>query len=48
MSKKKIGIYLGLNSIGAVAMEGKKVLSAVKYDLSSVEEEAKVENLNEE
>jgi hypothetical protein len=48
MSKKKIGLYLGLNSIGAVAMEGKKVLSAVRYDLSSVEEEAKVENLNEE
>ncbi|MDD4183722.1 MAG: pilus assembly protein PilM, partial [Candidatus Omnitrophica bacterium] len=48
MGKKKIGIYLGLNSIGAVAMEGKKVLSSVKYDLSSVEEEAKVESLNEE
>lgn len=48
MGKKKIGLYLGLNSIGAVAMEGKKVVSSVKYDLSSVEEEAKVENLNEE
>lgn len=48
MGKKKIGLYLGLNSIGAVAMEGKKVVSAVKYDLSSVEEEAKVESLNEE
>jgi len=48
MGKKKIGLYLGLNSIGAVAMEGKKVLSSVKYDLSSVEEEAKVESLNEE
>ncbi|MDD4954665.1 MAG: pilus assembly protein PilM, partial [Candidatus Omnitrophica bacterium] len=48
MGKKKIGLYLGLNSIGAVAMEGKKVISSVKYDLSSVEEEAKVESLNEE
>jgi hypothetical protein len=49
MSKKRrIGIYWGVNSIGAVAVEGKKVISSAKFDLSSLEEEAKAEILNEE
>lgn len=48
MSKKKIGLYLGLNSVGGVALEGKRIISAARYDLASVEEEAKVESLNEE
>ncbi|MFA5271896.1 MAG: pilus assembly protein PilM [Candidatus Omnitrophota bacterium] len=48
MAKKRVGIYLGLNSVGAVAVEGKKILAVSKYDLASVEEEARVENLSEE
>ena len=48
MVKKRIGIYLGLSSVGAVALEGKKIVAASRYDLASVEEEARVENLSEE
>ena len=48
MAKKRVGIYLGLSSVGAVVTEGKKILAVSKYDLASVEEEARVENLNEE
>ncbi|MFA5008457.1 MAG: pilus assembly protein PilM [Candidatus Omnitrophota bacterium] len=48
MAKKKVGLYLGLSSIGAVATEGKAIVASAKYDLTSVEEEAKVESLNEE
>ena len=48
MAKKRVGIYLGLNSVGAVITEGKKILTVSKYDLASVEEEARVENLSEE
>lgn len=48
MKKQKVGLYLGFNSIGGVVVENRKVVSVAKCDLSSLEEEAKVENLNEE
>ena len=45
---KNIGLYLGANSVGVVAVENKKVVSLAKFALSSLEEEAKVESLCED
>ncbi|MDP2922616.1 MAG: pilus assembly protein PilM [Candidatus Omnitrophota bacterium] len=45
---RKIGLYVGLSSVGAVAVENKKIISSARFDLASLEEEAKVENLSEE
>lgn len=45
---KKFGLYLGLNSVGAVTVENKKITATARFDLSSLEEEAKVENLSED
>ena len=47
MKEKKIGVYLGTNSIGAVAVQGKKIISSVKFDLSSLQE-VKEETLSED
>lgn len=48
MSKRQVGLYLGVKSLAAVMVEKKKLVSLAKFDLSSLEEEAKLENLNEE
>lgn len=45
---KKFGIYIGLNSVGAVALEKGRVIASARFDLASLEEEARVENLSEE
>jgi hypothetical protein len=45
---KKIGLYLGLNSVGAVACEKGKIISSASFDLASFDEEAKVDNVNED
>lgn len=47
-SKRNIGLYLGASSVGAVVFENRKVVSCAKFDLSSLEEEAKVESLSDE
>ena len=46
--KRTVGLYLGANSVGAVVLENRKVISCAKFDISSLEEEAKVESLSEE
>lgn len=46
MNKKEVGIYLGVNSVGAVMLENKQAVSLAKFDLSSVEDE--VDPINEE
>ena len=48
MDKRRIGLYLGINSIGGAVLEEKRVVSVAKFDFASLEEEAKVEILNEE
>ncbi|MBD3246602.1 MAG: hypothetical protein GF333_06270 [Candidatus Omnitrophica bacterium] len=48
MARKNLGIYLGVNSIGAVLAEAKRALAAAKFDLSSLEEDAQVETLSED
>jgi hypothetical protein len=48
MHKRRVGLYLGVSSVGGVLIEGKKVISLAKFDLLSLEEEAKVEVLDEE
>ncbi|MBP7088079.1 MAG: pilus assembly protein PilM [Candidatus Omnitrophica bacterium] len=47
MKEKKVGIYLGTNSIGAVSVLGKKIIASAKFDLSSLQE-VKEEALSEE
>jgi hypothetical protein len=44
---KKFGLYIGLNSVGAVAIENRKIVASARFDLASLEEEAKMENVNE-
>lgn len=39
MSKRKVGLYLGVSCAAAVVVENRKVISLSKFDLSSVEEE---------
>ena len=48
MALERIGLYVGTSSIGAVSVQGRKLVSSVKFDLSSLEEETKVETLSEE
>lgn len=48
MANKKIGLYLGVNSMGGVVVTNNKITSSTRYDMSSLEDEAKVENLHEE
>jgi len=44
---KKIGLYLGVNSVGAAAAQRKEILSVANFELSSLDE-SKVESLNED
>ena len=48
MAKTKIGLYLGVNSIGAVLADKTNIVSSAKFELASLDDEAKVENLNED
>jgi len=48
MGKIKVGLYLGVDSLGGVAISNGKVISSSRYALSSLEEEAHVENLSDE
>ncbi|MFH1900926.1 MAG: hypothetical protein ABIK26_01595 [Candidatus Omnitrophota bacterium] len=48
MSKRQVGLYLGVKSVGVVVVERKKLVSLCELDLSSLEEEARLESLNEE
>lgn len=46
--KKKVGLYLGVNSVGAAVIQGKKIISLANFELSSLEEtqaEALSENI---
>ncbi|MFH1519309.1 MAG: pilus assembly protein PilM [Candidatus Omnitrophota bacterium] len=47
MKQKKVGLYLGTNSVGAVMVQGKDLISLARFELSSVEE-SKREAANEE
>ncbi len=44
---KKVGLYLGLNSVAGVVSENKKIIALSYYDFKAVEGEAKIERLNE-
>ncbi|MFH1772453.1 MAG: pilus assembly protein PilM [Candidatus Omnitrophota bacterium] len=48
MGKKHVGLFLGTNSIGGALVDRKKIVSLANFELSSLEEETRVENLNEE
>jgi hypothetical protein len=48
MPGKKIGLYLGAKSVGVVVAEKKNIASLATLELSSLEEEAKVESLSED
>lgn len=49
MSKKRlVGLYIGVNSVGGVVIENKKVVSALTYQLSSLEMETKIDTINVE
>ena len=48
MGKIKVGLYLGVDSLGGVVISGGKVIASARYTLSSLEEEAHVENLSDE
>ena len=48
MAKNKVGLYVGVDSLGGVVFSGTKVLSSFTYNLASLEEEARVENLSDE
>ncbi|MBU2103354.1 MAG: hypothetical protein ABH865_07770 [Candidatus Omnitrophota bacterium] len=48
MAKRNVGLYLGVNSVGGVVVENRKIVAYAKYDVSAVEEEAKIERLSEE
>lgn len=45
---KKVGLYLGVNSLGGVVVENNKIILSAKYDLVSLSGEVEMENLNEE
>lgn len=47
MAEKRIGLYLGLNSVAAVAARGKDIVAMVQVSLSSLEE-SQDKTLNEE
>ncbi|UCC95932.1 MAG: hypothetical protein JSW40_04070, partial [Candidatus Omnitrophota bacterium] len=47
MKKRRIGLYLGVNCVGGVIVDNRRVVSLTKFDLSSLENEAKVETLSE-
>ncbi|MCK5493664.1 MAG: pilus assembly protein PilM, partial [Candidatus Omnitrophica bacterium] len=47
MKSKKVGLYLGANSAGAVVVQGKDILSSATYKLSSMEN-VKVGLVNED
>ena len=48
MGKPKVGLYMGVDSIGGVSTVNGKVDSFARYSLSSLEEESHVENLSDE
>lgn len=48
ISTKKVGLYLGSNSLGGVVVENNQIISSARYDLTSLSTEAEVDNLNEE
>lgn len=47
MKSKKVGLYLGTNSAGAVVVQGKDILSSATYKLSSMDD-AKAGLMNED
>ncbi len=47
MKQKKVGLYLGVSSVGAVMAQGKDLISLARFELSSLEE-SKGEAANEE
>ncbi|MDD5194471.1 MAG: hypothetical protein PHQ96_02195 [Candidatus Omnitrophica bacterium] len=48
MAKRNVGLYLGVNSVAGVVVENRRIVSYAKFDLSAVEEEAKIERLSED
>ena len=48
MGKTKVGLYLGVDSLGGVVISNGKVIASTHYTLSSLEEESHVENLSDE
>jgi len=48
MSKLKIGLYVGVDSLGGVVTNNGKIVSFSRYDLASLEEESHVENLSDD
>ncbi|MCP4652077.1 MAG: pilus assembly protein PilM [Candidatus Omnitrophica bacterium] len=48
MNKNKVGLYVGVNSLGGVLIDRKKVISMAKFDLDSLEDESRAENLSED
>ena len=48
MGKIKVGLYLGVDSLGGVVISNGKVTASARYTLSSLEEESHVENLSDE
>ena len=48
MGKTKVGLYLGVDSLGGVVISNGKVIASARYTLSSLEEESHVENLSDE
>jgi hypothetical protein len=48
MGKIKVGLYLGVDSLGGVVISNGKVISSARYTLASLEEESHVENLSDE
>ncbi|UCG34926.1 MAG: pilus assembly protein PilM [Candidatus Omnitrophota bacterium] len=47
MNNKRTGLYLGLSSVGGVVVEKGKVVASSNFDLSSVETETVVDNLDD-
>jgi hypothetical protein len=48
MPKAKVGLYVGVDSLGGVVLQNGKIVSSVRYDLASLEEESHVENLSDD
>ena len=44
---ERVGLYLGVNSVGVMAIQGRNIISLANFELSSLEE-AKIEALNED
>jgi Tfp pilus assembly PilM family ATPase len=48
MGKRQVGLYFGGDSLGGIVMEKDQMVSFAHYELASLQEESKVENLNED